>query len=257
VQEAAAPFQLPVMIHIGQSVSLRRAILPLLKRGDIVTHMYAPAPNGMLDDTGRVLPEVLAVRRRGIWCDFGNGRVGHVTWEVAERAMQQGFVPDTISTDWTPQGRPEGVIDLPHVLSKFLLLGMPLMQVIACATVNTARVFAAFHDRGTLHVGALADVAVLELREGMFACLDNYNGTRTGHQRLLPSTTVLGGKRVPPPVASMGRPVPCVQPRCDGRPAARAGSQQCRGTAPPTPAQSAGGTAAACSATRTDRPCPG
>jgi len=197
-QEAAAPFQLPVMIHIGQSVSPMRAILPLLKRGDIVTHMYAPAPNGILDDQGRVLPDVLAARRRGIWFDFGNGRIGHVTWDVAERAMQQGFAPDTISTDWTPQGRVEGVIDLPNVLSKFLLLGMPLERVIACATVNAARVFEAFTDRGTLNVGAPADVAVLELREGTFEFVDNYGGKRIGRQRLFPSATVLGGKRVPP-----------------------------------------------------------
>ncbi len=197
-QDAAAPFHLPVMIHIGQSVSPLRAMLPLLKRGDIVTHMYAPAPNGILDDQGRVLPDVLAARRRGIWFDFGNGRIGHVTWDVAERAMQQGFAPDTISTDWTPQGRVEGVIDLPNVLSKFLLLGMPLERVIACATVNAARVFEAFTDRGTLNVGAPADVAVLELREGTFEFVDNYGGKRIGRQRLFPSATVLGGKRVPP-----------------------------------------------------------
>jgi predicted amidohydrolase len=108
---------------------------------------------GILDDQGRLLPDVLAARRRGIWFDFGNGRVGHVTWDVAERAMQQGFAPDTISTDWTPQGRAEGVIDLPNGKSKFLLLGMPLERVIACATVNAARVFEAFNDRGTLNVG--------------------------------------------------------------------------------------------------------
>jgi dihydroorotase len=197
-QEAAAPFQLPVMIHIGQSVSPLRAMLALLKRGDLVTHMYAPAPNGILDDNGRVLPDVLAARRRGIWFDFGNGRNGHVTWDVAERAMQQGFAPDTLSTDWTPQGRAGGVIDFPNVLSKFLLLGMPLERVIACATVNAARVFEVFNDRGTLNVGAPADVAVLELREGTFDFVDNYDGKRTGRQRLLPSATVLGGKRVPP-----------------------------------------------------------
>jgi dihydroorotase len=197
-QKAAAPFHLPVMIHMGQSVSPMRAILALLKRGDIVTHMYAPAPNGILDDNGRVLPEVLAARRRGIWFDFGNGRNGHVTWDVAERAMQQGFAPDTISTDWTPQGRAGGVIDFPNVMSKFLLLGMPLERVIACATVNAARIFEGFNNRGTLNVGAPADVAVLELREGTFEFVDNYDGKRTGRQRLFPSTTVLGGKRVPP-----------------------------------------------------------
>jgi dihydroorotase len=40
-QEAASAFGLPVMIHVGQSVSPMREILALLKRGDIVTHMYA------------------------------------------------------------------------------------------------------------------------------------------------------------------------------------------------------------------------
>src|SRR6516162_5283888 len=73
--------------------------------------------------------------------------------------------------------------DFPNVMSKFLMFGMPLDQVIACATVNAARAFAAFNDRGTLNVGAPADVAVLELR----------NGT----QRLFPVATVLGGKRSP------------------------------------------------------------
>ena len=55
-----------------------------------------------------------------------NGSAGHITWEQAERAMKQGFLPHTISTDWTPQGRAGGVIDLPNVISKFLLLGRSL-----------------------------------------------------------------------------------------------------------------------------------
>ena len=197
-QEAAAPFDLPVMIHIGQSFSPMRAILPLLKRGDIVTHMYAPAPNSILDDNGRVLPEVLAARRRGIWFDFGNGVADHFNWDVVERAMKQGFAPDTFSTDWNTMSRTTGVIDFPNVMSKFLMFGMPLDQVIARATVNAARVFEAFNDRGTLNVGAPADIAVLELREGSFEFLDNYQGKRTGRQRLFPVATVIGGKKAPP-----------------------------------------------------------
>jgi len=159
----AETFNLPVMIHLGQPDAPLPKILALLKPGDIVTHMYAPAPHGILDDDGRLLPEVLAARRRGVWFDVGNGTVGHITWEQAERAIKQGFLPHTISTDWTQQGRAGGVIDLPNVMSKFLLLGMSLDQVIACVTTNAARVFEAFNDRGTLNVGAPADVAVLEI----------------------------------------------------------------------------------------------
>jgi dihydroorotase len=196
-QEAASAFGLPVMIHIGQSVSPMRAILALLKRGDIVTHMYAPPPNSILDGQGRLLPEVAAARRRGVIFDFGNGSSGHFDWAMLDRATKQGFWPDTLSTDWTATARTTGVVDFPNVMSKFLMLGMPLAQVVACATTNAAKLFDAFSDRGTLGVGAPADVAIMELREGSFEFLDNYEGKRTGRQRLFPIATVLNGKRVP------------------------------------------------------------
>jgi dihydroorotase len=197
-QEAAAPFNLPVMIHVGQNYSPMRAILPLLKRGDIVTHMYAPPPNSILDDQGRLFADVTAARRRGVLFDFGNGGGGHFNWDMVERATRQGFWPDTLSTDWNAMSRSNpGVVDFPNVMSKFLMFGMPLSEVIACATVNAARVFDAFDDRGTLNIGAAADVAILELRNGTFEFLDNYNNKRTGTQRLFPVATVLGGKQTP------------------------------------------------------------
>ena len=197
-QEAASAFNLPVMIHMGQTLSPLPRLLDLLKPGDIVTHMFAPPPNSIVDDGGRVLPEVLAARRRGIWFDVANGRTGHLRWDIVERVMAAGFWPDTLSTDWTPEGRVSQVIDFPNVMSKFLDFGMPLDQVIARATVNASRVFEVFRDRGTLNVGAPADLAVLELREGSFEFVDNYKNTRAGRQRLFPAATVLGGKRVPP-----------------------------------------------------------
>jgi dihydroorotase len=196
-QEAAAPFRLPVMIHIGQSYSPMRAILPLLKRGDIVTHMYAPAPNSIFDDSGHVLPEVLAARRRGIWFDFGNGVSDHFNWDTVERGLKQGFSPDSFSTDWNAMSRTTGVVDFPNVMSKFLMFGMPLDQIVARATLSAARMFPVFNDRGTLNVGAPADVAVLELREGTFEFVDNFGGKRIGKQRLFPVATVVDGKRAP------------------------------------------------------------
>ena len=196
-QEAAAPFNLPVMIHVGQNYSPMRAILALLKRGDVVTHMYAPGMNGILDDKGVLLTDVMAARRRGVLFDFGNGVADHFDWDSVEKATGQGFWPDTFSTDWNVTSKTSGVVDLPNVMSKFIMFGMPLSQIIACATVNAARVFPSFDDRGTLNVGAPADVAIMELREGSFEFLDNYKGTRTGRQRLFPSATVLAGKSVP------------------------------------------------------------
>ena len=196
-QEVATSFNLPVMIHMGQTVSPLPRLLNLLKRGDIVTHMFAPPPNSIIDDNGYILPEVLAARRRGVWFDVANGRRGHLRWDIVDRVLQAGFWPDTFSTDGNTTSRTTaGVIDFPNVMSKFLSFGMTLDQVVARATVNASRVFPLFNDRGTLNVGAPADVAVLELREGAFEFVDNYGNKRTGRQRLFPSETVLGGKRV-------------------------------------------------------------
>ena len=194
--EVTRPFRLPVVIHIGDTASPLPAILALLRSGDIVTHAYSPPPRGILDGAGRLLPEVTAARRRGVRFDVANGRIRHITWEVAEGAIRQGFLPDTISTDWTDAGRTEQVFDFPNVLSKFLLLGMPLDQVIARATVNPARQFTAFKELGTLRVGAPADVAVLELREGKFEFVDNAGTIRTGRQKLFSAAVVVGGRPV-------------------------------------------------------------
>jgi dihydroorotase len=89
------------------------------------------------------------------------------------------------------------VVDFPNVMSKFLMFGMPLDQVVARATLSAARMFPAFNDRGTLNVGAPADVAVLELKDGTFEFVDNFGGKRTGKQRLFPVATVVDGKRAP------------------------------------------------------------
>jgi dihydroorotase len=195
-QAITGPLKLPVMIHMGDTVSPLPEILALLKPGDIVTHMYAPPPHGIFDDNGRVIPEVIAARKRGIWFDIGNGRVAHITWALAESGVKQKFLPDTISSDWTDAGRTDQVFDFPNVLSKFLLLGLPVGEVIAMGTANAARAVAPFKGLGTLRVGAIADVAVLELREGEFEFVDNDNTKRMGRQKLFGTTAIFGGKRM-------------------------------------------------------------
>ena len=197
-QEVATFFGLPLMIHMGQTASPFSILVDELKPGDIVTHMFAPPPHAIIDDDGRIFPAVLAARRRGVWFDVANGRTGHLLWETFDRIMQAGFWPDTVSTDASTTSRDAAsVIDFPNVMSKVLNFGMTIDEVVARATVNASRVYPFLRDRGTLNVGAPADVAVLELREGRFEFVDNYENLRTGSQRLFPHETVLSGRRAP------------------------------------------------------------
>ena len=123
-QEVATSVNLPLMIHMGQSRSPLPRLLDRLKPGDIVTHMFAPPPNSIVDDSGHILPEVLAARRRGVWFDVGHGRTGHLRWDIVERVLQAGFWPDTFSTDWNVMSRTTGVVDFPNCMSKLFNYGM-------------------------------------------------------------------------------------------------------------------------------------
>jgi dihydroorotase len=194
-QEVASSFGLPVMIHMGQTITPLARLFPLLKRGDVVTHMFAPPPNSIIDDSGKIEPAVIAARQRGVWFDVGNGQNGHIRWDTVEAIIKARFWPDTFSTDWNTNSRQTGVIDLPNCMSKLLGYGMTVPDAVARATINASRIFPVFKDRGTLKVGAPADIAVLELRDGNFEFLDNYKGSITGRQRFFPSATVLAGKR--------------------------------------------------------------
>src|SRR4029434_3275598 len=104
--------------------------------------------------------------------------------------MKAGFWPDTFSTDWNVMSKTTGVVDLPNCMSKLLGYGMSVSDAIASATMNAARIFPVFNDRGTLTCGAPADVTLLELRDGTFEFLDNFKGTITGKQRFFPAGTV-------------------------------------------------------------------
>jgi dihydroorotase len=195
-RQVADAVKLPIMIHIGDTFSPLPTLLAMLKPGDIVTHPYAPPPNGIFDGNGRILPEVFAARKRGILFDFGNGRLEHWTWELAQNALQQGFPPDTISTDLNLTSRTDQVFDLPTTMSKFLALGMPLAEVIARTTINPARGIKPLNALGTLRKGAVADITVLTLAEGSFDFLDNSNAVRKGARKLSAHAVIAGGNLV-------------------------------------------------------------
>ena len=80
------------MIHMGQTASPLSKLFPLLKRGDIVTHMFAPPPNAIIDESGKILPEVLEARRRGVVFDVGNGVRDHMRWDTIDADHARGLL---------------------------------------------------------------------------------------------------------------------------------------------------------------------
>ncbi len=191
--EAADAVKLPLMAHIGDTQTPLKDLLPVLRAGDVITHCFHGREGGILDAKGRVLPEVLASVDRGVHLDVGHG-AGSFAFEVAERAIKQGLLPGTISSDLHQFNIHGPVFDLATTLSKFLHLGLTLEQVIARVTSHPAKTFGFAGGLGTLREGAEADVAVLSLREGDFTLTDAMGHRRIGHRKLSPVATIKSGR---------------------------------------------------------------
>jgi dihydroorotase len=192
-RSAADETGLPIMMHWTNEPDL----LSLLKRGDILTHPFN-IPNGNQDNLfggqpGPVLPQILALKDRGILTD-GQAGTSHHLWDNSEKAVSQGWYPDLISTDigaQTPE-TPGGQL-LPWVMTQFLHLGLTVEQVIERVTLTPTKAFKFPEKVGTLEPGVTADVTVIDLQQGNFQLIDQQKNTRTARQKVVPVAVVHGG----------------------------------------------------------------
>ena len=199
-REAAALSGKIVMVD-SIPIPPERSYPPILARlapGDIHTHVFAQQ-FPLLDEQGRVYDYMWKERERGVRFDVGHGS-GSFWFRQAVGCLEQGFWPDTISTDLHHQNVTGPVIDLLYVMSKFYAMGMPLEEVLYRAT--RAPALAVSHpELGTLEEGACADLAVLRVRQGRFGYMDCGGARLTGEGRLECVATLRAGEVVFDPEA--------------------------------------------------------
>lgn len=185
-----------LMVHIGECPMSIPDMLEHMEPGDCITHCFKGGSTRVLDENDRVFDAVHKAAERGVIFDVGHGQ-GSFQWEVAEAAQEQGFEPTTISTDLHWMNLHGPVYDMPTCMSKYLMLGVPLERVIEMSTTRPAKALNREGDIGTLKIGTVADIAVLEKREGRFVFTDSYKQTRIGNELLMAASTIRRGEIVP------------------------------------------------------------
>ncbi|MEO9004776.1 MAG: amidohydrolase/deacetylase family metallohydrolase, partial [Ginsengibacter sp.] len=195
----------PVMVDFGEHYppnSIEDLFMKHLRPGDVFTHTFSTIGNNtrrgresVVDDvTGTVKPFIFAAQKRGIIFDVGHGG-GAFSWSQAVPSYQQGFYPNTISSDLHTESMNSGFKNMANLMSKFLALGMSVHDVILRSTWNPANVI---HrpDLGNLSVGSVADVAVFNLEKGNFGFLDVRKVKVMGTEKLVAELTIRAGKIV-------------------------------------------------------------
>jgi dihydroorotase len=210
---------LPLYIHLGQlwpeadGVALDpdevvRELVPMMDKGDILAHPFTRHPGGFVSEaTGEVHPVVWAALERGIIVDVGHG--SHFSFEMARKVLAAGVRPHTLGADmhgYNVQVPGEGrdlanpfagvaPFSLTNAMTKLLVLGMPLPEIVATVTSNPAQMIGMQDTLGSLQVGREADISVLDLRSGRFELSDNSGETVTTSQTIEPLFCLRAGRR--------------------------------------------------------------
>jgi len=190
--EAANAVGLPLMTHIGTAPPSYADVVSMLRPGDILTHCFRPKPNSALGSNGKVLDAVRAARQRGVLFDIAHG-MGAFGYESTEGALNDGFLPDLISSDVHVIAIEGPAFDLLHTMSKLLNCGLTLPDVIGMSS-NRPALAIRRPDLGHLAVGAPADITVLEQVDSNYMFEDVVGATRQGSTLLQPVSVYLGGR---------------------------------------------------------------
>ena len=187
-----------LMVHIGDTAkrydpNVIRKLLPMLDKGDILTHYFTANPGGVLDANGKLVPEAREAADRGVWLDTAHGRM-NFSFDVGRRCIDQGLLPHCISTDLTVPGRANTVHSMVEIMTRFLGLGFSLADVVTMSTANPARAIGEEGRLGSLTVGRQADISVIELRDGDWTVNDVVGAVMRVSKAVVPFLTVKRGE---------------------------------------------------------------
>lgn len=220
-RDIARGIGVPLYIHLGQiwpeagkgiddPDTVIEELVPLMQEGDILAHPFTRHPGGFISSkTGELHPIVRAGLDRGLRVDVGHG--SHFSFEMARKVIEAGILPNTLGADMhgynTDAGQPgtsnreaspffgKTRFCLTHAMTELLALGVSLNEVVATVTSNAAGMLGIDDDIGSLSVGQIADVAVLEQVTGRFALTDNSGVTVNASEALRPLFMLREGVR--------------------------------------------------------------
>ena len=210
--EAGNRTGLPLYVHTGELFpvfedtrpepdSVLRRVVPLLRAGDTLAHVYSTMPDGIMGDSTEVPAIVFEARDRGIHFDIGYGV--NFSYAIARKMMEAGVLPNTIASDVHSDFNAyhdDSTLgySLCGAMTRLWALGMALNDVIRRTTLNPAQILREEHEIGTLSVGSRADITVLDSVAGAWPMTDSTGEVLTVDERLVPALVIRAGREIEP-----------------------------------------------------------
>ena len=182
-----------LFIHATNPVVDMGMICSMMRPGDVVSHIFHGEGHTLLSEGGVIDGRVRQAQARGVIMDVAQGQ-GNLSLKLATRCLEDGFLPDTVSTDLNNDNLYHPLVfTLLMTMSKMLALGMPFERIIRGVTAVPASVMGLAGELGTLAEGTAGDVSVLRLDEHPITFRDRYGDTVQAGRIFRPMATVIDG----------------------------------------------------------------
>ena len=209
--EAGKRADLPLYVHTGELFPVDEAhrpapetvlpkVLPHLKPGDVLAHVYSAMPDGIVGKSNTVPDVVRAARDQGVLFDLGHGV--NLSFRIARMLMEAGIYPDTIGSDVHGDFNSYhdfSILDysLLGAANKLVALGMTLPDAVARMTAAPARVLRD-DTIGALTPGNPANLTVLERVDGPWTFTDSEGERIAVDTRWVPRLVLKDGDVIVP-----------------------------------------------------------
>ncbi len=184
---------LPVMVHITNPIAPIPEILSMIGKADIVSYCFHGRGYTIINKSGNVINEVQEAKKRGVIFDSAHGSM-NFNFQIAKLAINEGFLPDLITTDISKKSINGPVFDLATTISKFIALGVPFLEVIKRCTLYPSKFLPQENDRFIWKKGMEANISVFEYEKGNFIFHDSDGNYLSGKKRIVPFITIYNNK---------------------------------------------------------------
>lgn len=194
--EIAEELGIGINVHTSNPITPLKEVATRLRKGDIYCHCYQDwGDESILDENGHVKDFILDARQRGVIMDAANGRM-NFNIECCKKALEDGFYPDVISSDWTGDkfNLSNTAKNLTFIMAKYLELGMPLFDIVRCVTEAPAKLMNMEGKIGTLGQGAYADISIFKIIEKKSIHLDSDNNKFIVNKLFVPQLVFVDGE---------------------------------------------------------------
>lgn len=178
-----------MFVHVANPDAPLPEFIGYFKEGDVFEHTYNKG--NILNEKGEVYPEAWEAKKRGV---IFNSSRGSRNWssEVAQKAFEQGFVPDIISDDLTCLSNDPYTSRLHVHMGECAAMGMSVEEVLRKVTVEPAKLMK--NVEVGIQRGLTANITILDIEEGEHEFRDAFGLTYPGPVKFTPLATIYRGK---------------------------------------------------------------